>query len=106
MSYDPKASRPDTDDSDHAAPVDQLLGAGPPPGPTTESDPEGPAPETADRDDDVAAPARRPEPGPTMTTGAPPLPEPVATRRTARNVITAAVAVVIVLVGWRLRRRH
>mgnify|MGYP001822484635 CR=1 FL=1 len=82
MSYDPKTSRPDTDDSEHAAPVDSLLGS--PPEPT---------PEPAS----VAAPA--------PAGGTAPLPEPVPTKRTVGAMVGAALAVVILFIGWRRRRR-
>lgn len=79
MSYDPKASRPDTDETEEDAPVDRLLGAEPAASPET------------------AAPV---PPGPVQ-----PLPESVPTKRTVAAAVAAAVAVVIVLVGWRRRRR-
>lgn len=80
MSYDPKASRPDTDDSEHAAPVDSLLGAPPEPGTTPETSPIPPG--------EAAS-----------------LPEPVPTKRTLGAMIGAALALAVIFIGWRRRRR-
>lgn len=98
MTYDPKAKRPDTEDREHAAPVDQLLGGAP-------AEPADPGAATADLPPSTDAAGVTAPSTPAVTPDPVPLPEPVPARRTARTVAAAVVAVVVVLIAWRRRRR-
>jgi hypothetical protein len=103
VTYDPKAKRPAPDDTDDAAPVDQLLGAGPVEAAVT--DPAG-ATAAGSSGPDVEAPGTTVPSPPAVTPEPAPLPEPLPAKRTVATAVAAAVAVAIVLLGWRRRRRR